>query len=113
MALAPVFSFLTGVGAGAASEGDRSGEECEPVGSRWIPITGAPGEPTAAETGTRKFAAEKGVRQAASGPCVAFTDEKARRLRRMTARTPTFRASMYHSAVAARLASEFSDRTDR
>ncbi|KAL8467272.1 hypothetical protein ACS0TY_036115 [Phlomoides rotata] len=42
---------------------------------------------------------------------VAFTGEKARQLRRMTNDAMSFHDSMYHSVVASRLASDFSDRT--
>ncbi|KAH7850032.1 hypothetical protein Vadar_026774 [Vaccinium darrowii] len=41
-----------------------------------------------------------------------FTDEKAKRLRLMTTDTAGFHDAMYHSAIASRLASEFSDRSD-
>ncbi|KAK1418518.1 hypothetical protein QVD17_27663 [Tagetes erecta] len=42
-----------------------------------------------------------------------FTDEKARKLRMLTMETETFHDAMYHSAIASRLASDFSDRSDR
>ncbi|CAI9782569.1 unnamed protein product [Fraxinus pennsylvanica] len=38
----------------------------------------------------------------------SFTDEKAKQLRRMTSDTPSFH-DMYHSAIASRLASDFTD----
>ncbi|KAL0345159.1 UNVERIFIED_CONTAM: hypothetical protein Sradi_4347200 [Sesamum radiatum] len=41
----------------------------------------------------------------------SFTEEKARRLRRMTYDASSFQDAMYHSAIASRLASDFSDRT--
>ncbi|KAF7152069.1 hypothetical protein RHSIM_Rhsim01G0078800 [Rhododendron simsii] len=41
-----------------------------------------------------------------------FTDEKARRLRLMTTDTGAFHDAMYHSAIASRLVSEFSDQSD-
>ncbi|XP_076884107.1 uncharacterized protein LOC143533130 [Bidens hawaiensis] len=41
-----------------------------------------------------------------------FTDEKARKLRMLTMETETFHDAMYHSAIASRLASDFSDRSD-
>ncbi|KAF7152756.1 hypothetical protein RHSIM_Rhsim01G0078900 [Rhododendron simsii] len=41
-----------------------------------------------------------------------FTDEKARRLRLMTTDTGAFHDAMYHSAIASRLASEFSHRSE-
>lgn len=40
-----------------------------------------------------------------------FTDEKARKLRMLTVETASFHDAMYHSAIASRLASDFSDRT--
>ncbi|KAI3447061.1 hypothetical protein Pfo_003726 [Paulownia fortunei] len=41
----------------------------------------------------------------------SFTEEKARQLRRMTNDASSIHDSMYHSAIASRLASDFSDRT--
>ncbi|XP_076925780.1 uncharacterized protein LOC143588734 [Bidens hawaiensis] len=41
-----------------------------------------------------------------------FTDEKARKLRMLTKETESFHDAMYHSAIASRLASDFSDRSD-
>ncbi|KAJ8751360.1 hypothetical protein K2173_016554 [Erythroxylum novogranatense] len=43
----------------------------------------------------------------------AFTDEKARQLRMLTTETASFHYAMYHSAIAARLASDFKSRSDR
>ncbi|PIN03279.1 hypothetical protein CDL12_24201 [Handroanthus impetiginosus] len=42
-----------------------------------------------------------------------FTEEKAKELRRKTTETSTFHDVMYHSAIAARLASDLSGRCDR
>ncbi|CAK9143421.1 unnamed protein product [Ilex paraguariensis] len=42
-----------------------------------------------------------------------FTEEKARQLRMMTMGTSSFHDVMYHSAIASRLASDFSERSDR
>ncbi|KAL3625412.1 hypothetical protein CASFOL_030866 [Castilleja foliolosa] len=42
----------------------------------------------------------------------SFTEEKARQLRRMTYDTSSFHDSMYHSAIASRLASDIPDPTD-
>ncbi|KAF5789021.1 hypothetical protein HanXRQr2_Chr09g0365971 [Helianthus annuus] len=41
-----------------------------------------------------------------------FTEEKARKLRMLTVETESFHDAMYHSAIASRLASDFSDRSD-
>ncbi|KAA8523053.1 hypothetical protein F0562_009476 [Nyssa sinensis] len=41
-----------------------------------------------------------------------FTEEKARQLRMMTMDTETFHDVMYHSAIASRLASDFTTRSD-
>lgn len=41
-----------------------------------------------------------------------FTEEKARKLRMLTKETESFHDAMYHSAIASRLASDFSDRSD-
>ncbi|KAI3701477.1 hypothetical protein L6452_26583 [Arctium lappa] len=43
---------------------------------------------------------------------VNFTEEKARKLRMLTKETESFHDAMYHSAIASRLASDFSDRSD-
>ncbi|KAJ0799837.1 hypothetical protein HanPI659440_Chr03g0096001 [Helianthus annuus] len=43
---------------------------------------------------------------------VKFTDEKARKLRMLTSETESFHDAMYHSAIASRFASDFSDRFD-
>ncbi|KAL2500948.1 hypothetical protein Fot_34796 [Forsythia ovata] len=40
-----------------------------------------------------------------------FTEEKAKQLRRMTTNTSSFHDPMYHSAIASRLASDFTDRS--
>ncbi|EYU30688.1 hypothetical protein ABFS82_11G055500 [Erythranthe guttata] len=42
----------------------------------------------------------------------SFTEKKARQMRRMTNEAASFHDLMYHSAIATRLASDFSDRTD-
>ncbi|KAL8152551.1 hypothetical protein V2J09_010311 [Rumex salicifolius] len=42
----------------------------------------------------------------------SFTEDKARRLRMMTTGTEAFHDAMYHSAIASRLASDFSTRSD-
>ncbi|KAI3495891.1 hypothetical protein L1887_38238 [Cichorium endivia] len=42
-----------------------------------------------------------------------FTEEKARKLRMLTMETESFHDAMYHSAIASRLASDFSDRSDQ
>ena len=41
-----------------------------------------------------------------------LTEEKAKQLRMMTVGTETFHDTMYHSAIASRLASDFKDRSD-
>ncbi|KAI3805622.1 hypothetical protein L1987_28170 [Smallanthus sonchifolius] len=43
---------------------------------------------------------------------VNFTDQKARKLRMLTTETASFHDAMYHSAIASRFASDFSDRSD-
>ncbi|XP_057768404.1 uncharacterized protein LOC130988539 [Salvia miltiorrhiza] len=40
-----------------------------------------------------------------------FTEEKARQFRKMTCDASSFHETMYHSAIASRLASDFSDRS--
>ncbi|KAL1555000.1 hypothetical protein AAHA92_15490 [Salvia divinorum] len=41
----------------------------------------------------------------------SFTEEKARQFRKMTCDASSFHETMYHSAIASRLASDFSDRS--
>ncbi|XP_020231606.1 uncharacterized protein LOC109812130 [Cajanus cajan] len=41
-----------------------------------------------------------------------FTEEKARQFRKMTVGTDSFHDTMYHSAIASRLASDFEARSD-
>ncbi len=43
----------------------------------------------------------------------SFTEEKARKLRMMTTETESFHDKMYHSAIASRLASDFSHLSDQ
>ncbi|XP_023736018.1 uncharacterized protein LOC111883920 [Lactuca sativa] len=97
--------------------------------SWWTPLFGWPSEPDYIDSGnidkSRKnnttFSAKSGatsdsdldqrpVRSRISPG--SFTEEKARKLRMLTMEMESFHEAMYHSAIASRLASDFSDRSD-
>ncbi|XP_071726758.1 uncharacterized protein [Rutidosis leptorrhynchoides] len=78
----------------------------------WTPLFGWSSEPDYIDsTNTDKITAVSDLRTVRS--TAKFTDEKARKLRMLTVETESFHDSMYHSAIASRLASDFSDRTDQ
>ncbi|KAF7112338.1 hypothetical protein RHSIM_RhsimUnG0239400 [Rhododendron simsii] len=98
-----------------ATGGHRKGT---PSSNWWTPLFGWSSEPDYIDPGNRlrlDVDTQSGSDQDpktlstrsrfASG---TFTDEKARRLRLMTTDTGAFHDAMYHSAIASRLASEFS-----
>ncbi|MQL76018.1 hypothetical protein Taro_008400 [Colocasia esculenta] len=122
MASTPVLSFRpAGVQACAAAGDRRSARKVASAGGGnwWTPLFGWPAEPDYIEgadgggAGEGKAAAADGDAAARIGKArsVAFTDDKARRLRMMTAETSNFHDVMYHSSIAARLASDFSTRS--
>ncbi|KAL4285209.1 hypothetical protein GQ457_16G004160 [Hibiscus cannabinus] len=59
------------------------------------------------ESETETDAGQKSAR--ARFPPGRFTEDKARQLRMMTSNTSSFHDVMYHSAIASRLASDFTD----
>nr|XP_043627954.1 uncharacterized protein LOC122599494 [Erigeron canadensis] len=82
----------------------------------WTPLFGWSSEPDYIDTAKSGFVSEpdldrKTIINRSPAPA-KFTDEKARKLRMLTVETETFHDAMYHSAIASRLASDFSDRSD-
>ncbi|GJT89435.1 hypothetical protein Tco_1071152 [Tanacetum coccineum] len=76
----------------------------------WTPLFGWSSEPDyidSADVITEKRTDRR------SNKSVNFSDEKAKKLRMMTAETMSFHDKMYHSAIASRLASDFSDHHHR
>lgn len=128
MASTPLLSFRpAGLRTYAAASGDsRSGRKTGGAGggSWWTPLFGWPAEPDyieesgsgAARAVTEKKATgagrEESQMRGGTTKSVTFTEDKARRLRMMTAETSAFHDIMYHSAIASRLASDFSGRSD-
>ncbi|XP_057966761.1 uncharacterized protein LOC131156983 [Malania oleifera] len=94
--------------------------------SNWLsPLFGWPAEPDYIDSAPASTKADlsagsevksepdlvrKAVRSRFSRGC--FTEEKAKQLRMMTTETDSFHDAMYHSAIASRLASDFSNRSD-
>ncbi|GKB02493.1 hypothetical protein Tco_0830582 [Tanacetum coccineum] len=86
----------------------------------WTPLFGWSSEPDYIDsTNSNTFPARGDVisittesdrKNVRSSKVVSFSDEKAKKLRMMTAETMSFHDKMYHSAIASRLASDFSDR---
>ena len=124
MASIPLLSFRpTGTRTFATASGDsRGGTKAARAGSGswWTPLFGWPSEPdyfeesVAGEAGypVEKKAEKETQEMRRSGRSIAFTEDKARRLRMMTAETSAFHDIMYHSSIASRLASDFSARSD-
>lgn len=112
-------------GVRAIASGPAGNERPSPSSSNWwSTIFGWSSEPDYIDGGDPKtvenqppprFAGEENERASrSSGPSRfapgCFTEEKARQLRMKTMETSTFHDVMYHSAIAARLASSFPDR---
>ncbi|KZV21626.1 hypothetical protein F511_17651 [Dorcoceras hygrometricum] len=74
----------------------------------WSPIFGFPSDPDYIDS-SKKSAEPDAKPAGVKFEPGAFTEEKAKQLRRMTTATSSFHDVMYHSAIAARLASDFSD----
>ncbi|XP_078432335.1 plant/protein [Wolffia australiana] len=122
MASAPLLSFRPATLRTFAAPGDsRSGRKPSrggaAGGSWWSPLFGWSSEADyidGSDGGAAGDAAEKassfGTTETRKNAArrVAFTDDKARRLRMMTAENSAFHDIMYHSAIASRLASDFS-----
>ncbi|XP_051114139.1 uncharacterized protein LOC127239840 [Andrographis paniculata] len=106
------------VRAGVSAADDRKSDRTRRNSSSkwWSPIFGFSSDPDYLNDGEKKSggaaAADGDMRPERSrfAPA-AFTEEKARQLRRMSRDTSSFHEPMYHSAIASRLASDFSDRT--
>lgn len=91
---------------------DQITRKTTPSPKWWAPLFGFSSEPDYMDKKTRP--AVEGDPKPAKFRIepVTFTEEKARQLRRMTNDTSSFHDSMYHSAVASRLASDFSCNTN-
>ncbi|KAH7657216.1 hypothetical protein IHE45_17G006500 [Dioscorea alata] len=77
-------------------------------GGWWAPLFGWTAEPDYIEAGERGTAVGEEERSG-SKPArkfAAFTEEKAKELRMRTRETGSFHDTMYHSAIASRLASD-------
>ncbi|KAL6974286.1 hypothetical protein U1Q18_028467 [Sarracenia purpurea var. burkii] len=91
----------------------------------WTPLFGWSSEPDYIDSGNNRKADPSAKVENDSGsnpePKTArsrfvpgcFTEEKARQLRMMTTDASSFHDAMYHSAIASRLASDFSSRSDK
>ncbi|KAK7292081.1 hypothetical protein RIF29_07757 [Crotalaria pallida] len=83
--------------------------------SWWTPLFGWSSEPDYIDNGKKVSGSDPAVTESKSTstrPCFAggFTEEKAKQLRMMS--TESFHDTMYHSAIASRLASDFNGRSD-
>ncbi|KAK9071939.1 hypothetical protein SSX86_008370 [Deinandra increscens subsp. villosa] len=85
----------------------------------WTPLFGWPSEPdyiintdkNRPTNATSESDLDQRAVRSRKSP-VNFTDEKAKKLRMLTMETESFHDAMYHSAIASRFASDFSDRHD-
>ncbi|XP_057753101.1 uncharacterized protein LOC130971039 [Arachis stenosperma] len=104
-----------GIQASAASDRRKSDPDRRRSSNAnwWTPLFGWSSEPDYIDTNnkaTSRSDSNLAVAEAKSSrPRFAggFTEEKARQLRMMTTGTETFHDTMYHSAIASRLASDF------
>ncbi|KAK4391741.1 hypothetical protein Sango_1951900 [Sesamum angolense] len=111
----PVLVARAGINAAEDRKPDHTRRTSSP--KWWAPLFGFSSDPDYMNPDEKKSA--KPEMDGAGGPKPgkprfapgSFTDEKARRLRRMTYDASSFHDAMYHSAIASRLASDFSDRT--
>lgn len=100
---------------GACAQNPDQVRQKIPWSNRWTPLFRWPSEPDYIEyESTCKIKNEKSdprpLRTRYAPGC--FTEEKARQLRMMMLETETFHDAMYHSAIASRLASDFTNRSD-
>ncbi|CAL0330522.1 unnamed protein product [Lupinus luteus] len=82
--------------------------------SWWTPLFGWSSEPDYVESNTKGSESDPEVTESKPArPRFAggFTEEKAKQLRMMS--TENFHDTMYHSAIASRLASDFKSRSDQ
>nr|GMC95630.1 uncharacterized protein LOC109155912 [Ipomoea batatas] len=89
---------------------DASSRKSSSSSNWWSPLFGLSGEPDYLRTVESKTYPDPDPKQARTrfSPG-AFTEEKAKQLRRLTMVTSSFHDVMYHSAIASRLASDFTD----
>lgn len=83
--------------------------------SWWTPLFGWSSEPDYIDSNNKASESDLAVTESkAARPRFAggFTAEKARQLRMMTVGTESFHDTMYHSAIASRLASDFKAGSD-
>ncbi|XP_019159162.1 PREDICTED: uncharacterized protein LOC109155912 [Ipomoea nil] len=92
---------------------DASSRKSSSSSNWWSPLFGLSGEPDYVDTDDLRTVESKtdpdpkpARTRFAPG---AFTEEKAKQLRRLTTETSSFHDVMYHSAIASRLASDFTD----
>ncbi|XP_059635051.1 uncharacterized protein LOC132277257 [Cornus florida] len=86
----------------------------------WTPLFGISSEPdyidsksnASAETHTKSMSDPEPKPSRSKFQPGCFTEDKAKQLRMMTTNTGSFHDIMYHSAIASRLASEFSTGSD-
>lgn len=97
---------------------DSSGRKAGGGNSNWwSPLFGFPAEPDYIDADTKKKVENKTDPDQDAKPASSrfaggkFTEEKARQLRKLTTETSSFHDVMYHSAIASRLASDFSGRS--
>ncbi|CAI9759037.1 unnamed protein product [Fraxinus pennsylvanica] len=74
----------------------------------WAPLFGVSSEPDYLQSDDKKTNHLDPIQPRSRFTPGSFTEEKAKQLRRMT--TDTSSHDMYHSAIASRLASDFTDR---
>ncbi|KAM7509425.1 hypothetical protein LguiA_019878 [Lonicera macranthoides] len=82
-----------------------------PSSGWWTPIFGWPAEPDYIDGEKCTDPTEKSEQAKSRLAPGIFTEEKARKLRMLTS-SPSHHDVMYHSAIATRLATDFSDRSD-
>ncbi|XP_031108365.1 uncharacterized protein LOC116012828 [Ipomoea triloba] len=96
---------------------DASGRKAGGNSNWWAPVFGFPAEPDYIGANSNRKVANKTDPDLDAKPAIsrfapgAFTEDKARQLRKLTTESSSFHDVMYHSAIASRLASDFSDRS--
>ncbi|KAJ3694188.1 hypothetical protein LUZ60_009668 [Juncus effusus] len=114
MASSAVFSFKPTVSVrthATASNGYGSGSGSKPGSARsgnwWTPIFGWSSQPEYMNSSSASAESHQAPEPAQRRYGV-FTEEKARELRKRMLETESYHDAMYHSAIASRLASDFS-----
>ncbi|KAE9601841.1 hypothetical protein Lalb_Chr13g0302101 [Lupinus albus] len=108
--------IIAGVKASATSDNSRSDpyRRRKSSASWWTPLFGWSSEPDYVESNSKVPESDPAVTDSKPArPRFAggFTEEKARQLRMMS--TESFHDTMYHSAIASRLASDFKSRSEQ